>query len=113
MRMPASRSTGSWPCTTRSIRSRDAQPASAEPRAEPPSAARDPRAMVEAGGAVRLQPGHPTLSTTTFDLAQVNGAAAGLNASEQINLVDSSGHVIGTPSAPDGGSDGFNACGYA
>lgn len=55
----------------------------------------------------------PTLSTTTFDLAQVNGAPAGLNASEQINLVDSSGRVIGTPSAPDGDSDGFNACGYA
>ena len=55
----------------------------------------------------------PNLSTTTFDLAQVNNASAGLNAAEQIQLIDSSGHVIGAPSAPDGDSDGFNACANA
>jgi hypothetical protein len=55
----------------------------------------------------------PNLSTSTFDLAQVNNAPAGLNAAEQISLIDSAGHVIGTPSAPDSDTDGFNACAYA
>jgi hypothetical protein len=55
----------------------------------------------------------PNLSTTTFDLAQANGAPAGLNASEQIRLVDSSGATLGTASGPDSDADGFNACAHA
>jgi hypothetical protein len=52
----------------------------------------------------------PRLSTPRFDLAQTNGRPANLRASEEIDLVDSSGKVIGTPSAPDPDHDGFNAC---
>ena len=55
----------------------------------------------------------PNLSTVPFDLAQVNGAAANLSSAEQIDLVDSNGSVIGTPSAPDTDRDGFNACTWA
>jgi hypothetical protein len=52
----------------------------------------------------------PRLSTVHFDLAQVNGALAGLAPAEEIQLVNSSGKVIGTPSSPDSDRDGFNAC---
>jgi hypothetical protein len=55
----------------------------------------------------------PNLSTVPFDLALVNGAPANLSAAEQIDLVDSKGSVIGTPSAPDSDRDGFNACTWA
>jgi Peptidase A4 family len=55
----------------------------------------------------------PTLSTVPFDNAQVNGAPANLNPSEQIDLVDANGAVIGTPSAPDSERDGFNDCAWA
>jgi Peptidase A4 family len=55
----------------------------------------------------------PNLTTPAFDNATVNGAPAGLRTSEQIDLVDSKGNVIGTPSAPDAEADGFNACTWA
>lgn len=55
----------------------------------------------------------PNLTTPAFDLATVNGAPASLKTSEQMDLVDSSGNVIGTPSAPDPDLDGFNACTWA
>src|SRR5207249_2429428 len=54
----------------------------------------------------------PNLSTVTFDLATVNGQPAGLNASEEIQLVQSDA-VIATPSAPDAQLDGFNVCTYS
>ena len=42
----------------------------------------------------------PNLSNPAFTSATANGAAAGLKSSEQIQLTDSNGNVIGTPSAP-------------
>jgi hypothetical protein len=55
----------------------------------------------------------PNLTSPGFDLATANGAPAALKSSEQISLVDSSGKVIGSPSAPDPDLDGFNACTWA
>ena len=56
----------------------------------------------------------PNLTKTPFDLATVNGAVANLNASEEIQLVDSNTNaVIGDPSAPDKDVDGFAACAWA
>jgi hypothetical protein len=55
----------------------------------------------------------PNLTTPVFDYATVNGQPANLNASEQMQLIDSNGNVIGTPSAPDPDADGFNACTWA
>ena len=55
----------------------------------------------------------PKLTTPAFDLATTNGAPANLKPSEEIDLVDSSGKVIGAPSAPDPDTDGFNACAWA
>jgi hypothetical protein len=52
----------------------------------------------------------PNLTSPAFDKATVNGAPASLKSSEEMSLVDSSGKVIGTPSAPDPDLDGFNAC---
>jgi hypothetical protein len=52
----------------------------------------------------------PNLTSPAFDLATVNGVPAALKPSEQIALTDSSGNVIGTPSAPDPDLDGFNDC---
>jgi hypothetical protein len=55
----------------------------------------------------------PNLTNTPFTSGTVNGANAGLKASEEIDLTDSSGNVIGTPSAPNGSGDGFTACAWA
>jgi hypothetical protein len=55
----------------------------------------------------------PNLTSPAFDLATVNGAAAKLKSSEEIQLVDSSGKAIGTPSSPDPDTDGFNVCAWA
>jgi hypothetical protein len=55
----------------------------------------------------------PNLTAPAFDLATVNGAPASLTASEEIDLIDSNGNVIGAPSAPDPDADGFNACTWA
>jgi hypothetical protein len=55
----------------------------------------------------------PNLTSPAFDRATVNGQPADLNASEEIQLVDSSGNVIGAPSTPDPDADGFNACAWA
>jgi hypothetical protein len=55
----------------------------------------------------------PNLTETPFDNATVNGAGAALRSSEEIQLVNNSGAVIGTPSAPDGEADGFGACAWA
>jgi hypothetical protein len=55
----------------------------------------------------------PNLTNPAFDLAKVNGANANLNASEEIQLIDSNGNVIGAPSAPDAQRDGFAVCAWA
>jgi hypothetical protein len=55
----------------------------------------------------------PNLSDPAFDLATVNGASANLKPSEEMDLIDSSGNVIGAPSAPDPDNDGFSACTWA
>jgi hypothetical protein len=55
----------------------------------------------------------PNLTSPAFDLATTNGSPANLKPSEELDLVDSAGNVIGAPSAPDPDSDGFNACTWA
>ncbi len=55
----------------------------------------------------------PNLSNANFDLAAVNGSSAGLKSSEEMDLIDGSGNVIGAPSAPDSDSDGFGVCAWA
>ncbi|MFL5896615.1 MAG: G1 family glutamic endopeptidase [Thermoleophilaceae bacterium] len=55
----------------------------------------------------------PNLSTNSFSLARANGKNAGLKTSEEMQLVNSSGSVIGAPSAPNATLDGFNLCTWA
>ena len=55
----------------------------------------------------------PSLTNVRFDGATTNGAAAGLQSSEQVQLTDENGDVIGTPSVPDAQADGFLACSWA
>jgi hypothetical protein len=55
----------------------------------------------------------PNLSNPAFDSATTNGASANLKSAEQIQLTDSTGKVIGTPSAPDAEGDGFANCSWA
>jgi hypothetical protein len=55
----------------------------------------------------------PNLSRVSFDLARTNFARPGLKPSEEIQLADSQGHVLASPSAPDRDADGFNDCAYA
>jgi hypothetical protein len=52
----------------------------------------------------------PNLSDPKFDHGTVNGAPVRLSSSEAMALTDSSGKVIGVPSAPDSDADGFGAC---
>ncbi len=54
----------------------------------------------------------PNLGTVRFTNATVNGAAAGLRAAEQVQLVDANGHVLATPSAPVSPA-AFNDCTYS
>jgi hypothetical protein len=55
----------------------------------------------------------PNLSNPAFSGAKVNGVSANLQTSEQMQLIDSSGKVIGAPSAPNATRDGFSACTWA
>jgi Peptidase A4 family len=55
----------------------------------------------------------PNLTNPAFSSATVNGASAGLKASEEMDLTDSNGNVIGAPSAPNSSADGFDACAWA
>jgi hypothetical protein len=55
----------------------------------------------------------PNLTDPRFDSGTVNGAPANLTPAEEMQLTDSSGNVIGTPSAPDAQADGFSACAWA
>ena len=54
----------------------------------------------------------PKLSTVNFSGATVNGAAANLSSSEAMQLVDSSGQVLATPSNPSASKTAFNDCTY-
>jgi hypothetical protein len=55
----------------------------------------------------------PNLTNVPFTNATTNGANAGLKASEEIQLVDSGGKVIGAPSAPNATANGFTECAWA
>ena len=55
----------------------------------------------------------PNLSSPQFDLATTNGQPAKLKRSEEMQLVNSNGNVIGAPSAPDSDRDGFAVCTWA
>ena len=55
----------------------------------------------------------PNLTNPAFSAATVNGGPAGLKASEEMDLTDSNGNVIGAPSAPNSSADGFDACAWA
>lgn len=55
----------------------------------------------------------PNLTNPRFDNATLNGGPARLTAAEEMQLTDSSGNVIGSPSAPDAQADGFSACAWA
>jgi hypothetical protein len=55
----------------------------------------------------------PNLSNPKFDHGTTNGAAAGLKSSEEMQLVNANGKIIGAPSAPDSDADGFGACTWA
>jgi hypothetical protein len=55
----------------------------------------------------------PNLGTVQFSGATANGANANLQSPEAMQLVDTSGNVLATPSAPDASRDGFNDCTYA
>jgi hypothetical protein len=55
----------------------------------------------------------PNLTSPVFTKATTNGGNANLVAGEEIQLIDSNGNVIGTPSAPNATHDGFDACTWA
>ena len=55
----------------------------------------------------------PNLTNPNFDTGTVNGTPANLKSSEEMQLIDSGGKVIGAPSAPDPDADGFNVCAWA
>ena len=55
----------------------------------------------------------PRLSAVHFTGAAVNGAPAGLAAAERMQLVDSSNHVLATPSNPNHAKTAFNDCTYS
>jgi hypothetical protein len=55
----------------------------------------------------------PNLSDPAFNSLTVNGANPELTSSEQMDLVDSSGNVIGAPSAPNSTANGFSECAWA
>lgn len=55
----------------------------------------------------------PDLTSPAFTSATTNGANASLQPSEEIQLIDSNGSVIGAPSAPNATHDGFDACTWA
>ncbi|HEV7133315.1 MAG TPA: G1 family glutamic endopeptidase [Gaiellaceae bacterium] len=55
----------------------------------------------------------PNLTKIAFTNATVNGANANLQASQELQLIDSNGAVIGSPSAPNATHDGFDLCAWA
>ncbi|HVS84725.1 MAG TPA: G1 family glutamic endopeptidase [Gaiellaceae bacterium] len=55
----------------------------------------------------------PNLTTIPFSNATVNGQNANLDPSQEIQLIDSNGNVIGAPSAPNSTRNGFDVCAWA
>jgi hypothetical protein len=55
----------------------------------------------------------PNLTDPKFTSGTTNGTAVKLTPSEEIQLIDSNGKVIGTPSAPNAAGSGFSACTWA
>ena len=55
----------------------------------------------------------PNLTNPAFSSGTVNGSAVKLNSSEQMDLIDPNGNVIGAPSAPNSAGSGFDACAWA
>jgi len=55
----------------------------------------------------------PNLTNPAFRSGTVNGSPVQLSASEAMDLTDSNGDVIGTPSAPDSAGSGFDDCAWA
>ncbi len=55
----------------------------------------------------------PNLSTVTFTNATVNGANADLAPAEEMQLVDSNGNPIATPSPPGSDGNSFDDCAWA
>jgi hypothetical protein len=55
----------------------------------------------------------PNLTNPAFSSGTVNGSAVKLSTSEEMDLIDSSGKVIGAPSAPNSAGSGFDACSWA
>ncbi|MHB1854673.1 MAG: G1 family glutamic endopeptidase [Acidimicrobiales bacterium] len=55
----------------------------------------------------------PNLGTVGFSNAKVNGGPAGLVPADEMQLTDSNGNVIATPSAPDPTGTAFNDCTWA
>lgn len=55
----------------------------------------------------------PNLTKIPFSSGAVNGSAVKLKTSEEMDLTDSNGSVIGAPSAPNSAGSGFDACAWA
>ena len=55
----------------------------------------------------------PNLTNPAFSSGTTNGSPVKLTTAEEMQLIDSGGNVIGTPSAPTGGGSGFDACTWA
>jgi hypothetical protein len=55
----------------------------------------------------------PNLTNPAFSSGTVNGSAVKLTTAEEMQLIDSNGNVIGTPSAPNAAGSGFDACTWA
>jgi hypothetical protein len=55
----------------------------------------------------------PNLTNPAFSSGTVNGSPVKLTTSEQMQLIDSNGNAIGTPSAPNAAGSGFDACTWA
>ena len=55
----------------------------------------------------------PNLTTIAFTNATVNGANANLQSAQELQLIDSNGNVIGSPSAPNATHNGFDVCAWA
>lgn len=67
---------------------------------------------IDSSGTVTVGP-LPNLSQVHFDPGAANSANPGLMSSEAIQLIDSGGLPLATPSSPDSDTDGFNDCAYA
>jgi Peptidase A4 family len=55
----------------------------------------------------------PNLTDPKFTSGTTNGATVKLTTSEEMQVIDSNGNVIGTPSAPNAAGSGFSACTWA